>query len=591
MSDWWSLLDLACQAPQTGRQVARLPDGYCNHADFLEQVNGWQRAFDAQSVSSWALFLADPVVFAAALFGAWHAGKNVVLPGDDRPATLAALTSMGCGLAGDWPDGLQPATDDEAVAVRRPLDPAMATLTVFTSGSQGHAQAIDKKLSQLWSEVQALERAFASRLQRDGCAQPVVWATVSHQHIYGLLFLVLWPLAAGRAMGTQRLLYPEDMVQTLGTAPSVLVATPAHLKRLGAHLNWQDVRPALRAVFSSGGPLPFEVSCEAAGLLGCVPIEVFGSTETGGVAWRQPTQLDQAWQPFEDVHWRLDEGCLTINSPRLPDGAWWPTTDRAESVGQDSFRLLGRSDRIVKIEEKRVSLSAVERTLLSTPWVQDVRALVIPTLIGDRVGVVVVPTAGGHDRLIQGRHAFGQCLREALQASVDPVALPRRWRFVDMLPINAQGKTPESLLRDLFETTPSSVSAMPESPDITWLDRREDEALATLDIHAGLSVFQGHFPGASILPGVAQLDWTLGLGRDCFDLPAYFVRLEVLKFVSPVVPGTTLFVALQRKYKPTEPDLTVLQFRLYSQPSGADVVTEHASGRAVWRADEAGVHV
>lgn len=587
MPEWLALAELACCAADASRVVAWADGLALTHADFLAQVDRWQRAFQGSEGKSWAISLQDPFGFAAALFGAWHADKSVVLPGDDRPATLAALRDMGCGLAGDLPDGLQPAEAGQPALARRPLNLQEAALTVFTSGSQGQPQAIDKTLAPFWSEVEALEQAFGPFLGGDEHATPLTWATVSHQHIYGLLFLVLWPLAAGRPLARQRLQYPEDMIRALGRAPSVLVATPAHLKRLGEHLDWDAVRPTLRAVFSSGGPLPFEVSQEVERLTGRRPIEVLGSSETGGIAWRQAMQPGTPWQPFADVQWRMEGGCLAVHSPRLPGQGWWRTSDRIEPDGEGGFRLLGRQDRIVKIEEKRVSLTAVEQALLATPLVQEARAVVVSTPIGERVGAVLVPSGPGRDVLAQGRRVLSSSLKASLSASLEPMAQPRRWRFVETMPVNAQGKTPEGLLQDLFaqpgEAPASASNPMPEMPQVTWLAQGEDEALAVLDIQPGLSVFKGHFPIAPILPGVAQLDWALTLGRRCFSLPDEFVRLEVLKFVSPVVPGTQLNLSLQRKAKPKEPDLVSLQFRLYSQSPDAPEAVEHASGRAVWR--------
>ncbi len=470
----------------------------------------------------------------------------------------------------------------------------MARLQVYTSGSQGLPSVIDKRLDQLVSEIEALEAAFGPALACACGEEPTVWATVSHQHIYGLLFLVLWPLAAGRPLAKRRLLYPEDLAASLGPKPSVLVATPAHLKRLGDHIDWRAARQGLRAVFSSGGPLPFEVARSVGMSLGQAPIEVFGSSETGGIAWRQSASADEAWRVFADVQWQLDDsGCLSICSPRLPDAQWWVTSDRAEPVGLDGFRLLGRADRIVKIEEKRVSLTAIEQHLLTTPWVQEVRALVVETPIGDRVGVVAVPTPLGRAKLNGGRRGLSDLLRLALVDVIEAMALPRRWRFVEALPVNAQGKSPEALLRTFFVEQPSvdtAVPSCPEMPCVQWLERGETQALASLDIHAGLSVFDGHFDVTPILPGVAQLDWALALGRECFAMPDRFVRLEALKFVRPVEPGTTLMVALQ--FKPHLPDalLCSLTFKLYSLGGATAEPCDHASGRALWSYDIKGEH-
>ena len=66
------------------------------------------------------------------------------------------------------------------------------------------------------------------------------------------------------------------------------------------------------------------------------------------------------------------------------------------------------------------------------------------------------------------------------------------------------------------------------------------------------------------------------------------VRLEALKFVRPVSPGTALRVALQFKPQLADPKLCSLGFRLYSQ-EGADV-SEHASGRAIWSHEAGGPH-
>ena len=66
-------------------------------------------------------------------------------------------------------------------------------LVIHTSGSNGEPVAIPRRLAQLDAEVRALQQAFGA-----GLDEALVLGTVSHQHIYGLLFRVLWPLAAGR---------------------------------------------------------------------------------------------------------------------------------------------------------------------------------------------------------------------------------------------------------------------------------------------------------------------------------------------------------------------------------------------------------
>ena len=74
------------------------------------------------------------------------------------------------------------------------LDPEFVGLVLYTSGRTGVAQAITKKLGQLAREVATLERQFGQI-----AATAEILSTVSHQHIYGLLFRM--SVAAGSAGG------------------------------------------------------------------------------------------------------------------------------------------------------------------------------------------------------------------------------------------------------------------------------------------------------------------------------------------------------------------------------------------------------
>lgn len=59
--------------------------------------------------------------------------------------------------------------------------------------------------------------------------------------------------------------------------------------------------------------------------------------------------------------------------------------------------------------------------------------------------------------------------------------------------------------------------------------------------------FPGHFPGRPILPGVALLDRALLDAARHFGLDAAMLRVASTKFLSPVAPGETLTLVLQRK--------------------------------------------
>jgi acyl-coenzyme A synthetase/AMP-(fatty) acid ligase len=554
------LTDVALRSDKAHALVAQVGGASKNQADFQDDVRTWAKELASQPGQRWALYTDDAYEFATALLGAWQADKVVVLPGDAQAHTLERLRGQVDGLLGSMPGGLRPlsAAPNRDWRLRR-LDLKAHRLVVHTSGSSGEPLSIDKTLGQLEAEVRALESEFGAALRVPGLR---VHATVSHQHIYGLLFLVLWPLAAGRTFTSRRLDYPEAMLASMTDGPCALVCSPAHLRRLPSHLDWAPARRNLSAVFSSGGPLPPDASHQAWRVLGQSPIEVYGSSETGGIAWRQRAHHAELWVPFADVAINVIDGMLEVRSPKLPDDKPWLTSDLVELHADGRFELKGRTDRIVKIEEKRVSLSAMERTLLACAEVAEARVLVIQESDRQRLAVVVVPTPEGQSVLAsEGRRGLSERLRQALLMEVERVALPRRWRFVDALPTNAQSKVTDALLAALFTK---------QMPSPRWVEQGSASADAWLDISPDLAVFDGHFPQAPLLPGVAQLDWAIQWGRDCFGLHGGFLRVEVLKFQLAVRPGDLLHVMLS-----WDAARNTLGF-VYESAKG-----RHASGRVI----------
>jgi acyl-coenzyme A synthetase/AMP-(fatty) acid ligase len=122
--------------------------------------------------------------------------------------------------------------------------------------------------------------------------------------------------------------------------------------------------------------------------------------------------------------------------------------DRIARDDDGRFRLLGRLDRIVKIEEKRLSLPEMEEWLSRHPAIASVVLAAVPAGNRQVVGAVVVlhSTAGA------SRRAVIDHLRSHLAERFDRVLFPRKWRFVDHLPLNERGKLASSDVLALLET-------------------------------------------------------------------------------------------------------------------------------------------
>jgi acyl-coenzyme A synthetase/AMP-(fatty) acid ligase len=397
----------------------------------------------------WALNLEETFDFTAALLGCWAARKTpVVAPAPMLEGHAASLSFDGvieCANA---------ATAARERIVFAKLEPTKARiaeiaptaeLVLYTSGSTGTPKEISRQVHNLEAELAVLESLWGATL---GTAR--VFSTVSHRHVYGLLFSVLWPLLNRRPFATFRLEFPEQLADGGGSGQA-LVSSPALLKRIG-HL--RAGARAWRAVFSSGGLLPAEAAADATRVLGACPIEVLGSTETSGVAWRRQLEPDAtAFTALPRVETRAasTDDCLEVRSPFSGQSSWLRMGDQVRFTGGGRFELLGRGDHLAKIEDKRVSLAEIERYLLESPWIKDVAAVALDDGARQYVGIVAQLTADGATALAsRGRRSLSDALKTSLKSRIERVAVPRKFRYVEAVPVDAQGKRQRALLAQLF---------------------------------------------------------------------------------------------------------------------------------------------
>jgi len=527
--NWIKLEQLLLKA-QPERAVTAEPA--LNHAQLCDRALSLAAGLQAQGVQRIAVHLEDAADLAIALLGAWRAGISVLLPAD-----LQAQTRQRWSTEVDlW---LTDQTDDAHLSDYRhpplpahPLDLDRCQLSLCTSGSSGEPKRIDKTLRQLANEVEALEHLWGADL-----GEACIIGSVATQHIYGLLFRVLWPLCAGRSFVRKQLAFPEDLQRASREHPAFAwVASPALLKRMGDNLDWPALS-AVRRVFSSGGALPAEASQSLYERLQQWPTEILGSSETGGIAWRQGQDL---WQPFNGVELSQDsDGALLIASPYLPEGHIEHTADAARIAADGRFELLGRLDRIVKLEEKRISLPMLEHALMAHAWVAEARLGVVQENRASLGALLVLSERGMHALRNQGRRSLTQALRQHLSQHCETLALPRRWRLLRQLPLNAQGKLPQAEVEALL------LAPRPKAPQVLEQVEADGEWSLQLAVPPDLAYFSGHFPRAPVLPGVVQVEWAMSLGQQLMDLPAKFAGMEVLKFQQLVRPGDEIQLHLR----------------------------------------------
>mgnify|MGYP002640661561 CR=1 FL=1 len=389
----------------------------------------------------------DSYVFAVGFLALLHAGRLIVLPQNDQPKTLCSLKQKGFQLL---QDGVYESTGAEISCSKVPgvkspkiLDASVCELEFYTSGSTGAPKKICKKLDQLENEINILEDYWGD------ISQDVVVATVSHQHIYGMLFKVLWPLCSGRPFDTS-ILKTWGSLQPRLEKGCMIVSSPSHLSRFPEAFQVEDKQfPSI--VFSSGGPLSYSAAQKAVLHLGCLPMEIFGSTETGGIAYRQQNIDKTPWTPFKVVEVGQEEGALRVRSPYLSSENWYKTNDLISILINGQFILKGRNDRIVKVEGKRVSLLQIEIFFVNHSLVEDTSVLILEDERKSLACIVVLNENGESLRAKLGDFRFCRKLRDELSEWFELESLPRRWRFVKQVPENSQGKRVYEELCALFD--------------------------------------------------------------------------------------------------------------------------------------------
>ncbi|SAK83003.1 AMP-dependent synthetase/ligase [Caballeronia hypogeia] len=529
-----ALHDLLCAQRDGLTPVCRDDWAINTHAEFRARTAALAWWLNEQKARRVALCIDDPFDFACALFALLACGKEPVIPASSAPGYLDDLADAYDSILTDADVRALAATETlRPAASALPIDPH-APLTLYTSGSSGAPKPIHKTLEQFDAEVRTLEAEWGALV-----GDATMLASVPHRHIYGLLFRVLWPLAAGRAFDRALCAEPLQVQSRIGhCGATVMVSSPAQLVRWPSLAGFAELAPAPRVFFSSGGPLAADAARDYASVFGAAPVEIYGSTETGGIAWRRQNETD-AWRPVSGVDVRrADDGALEVRSPHLGHGGWHRTDDAIHLDDDGRFRLQGRLDRVIKLDGKRMSLPEMETRLAQHPFVAQACVVPLAGASRERVGAVVaLSDAGGAALRDLGRVALAKSLRRHLARYFDVVLLPRRWRFRIALPFDARGKLPVTAVAAAFGARAEGFELLSEAHD-------GDNLRYELRVPAALAHFSGHFPNLPILPGVVQVDWAIRLASEHVAGARDTASVDRLKFMAPVPPGAVLDLQL-----------------------------------------------
>lgn len=401
----------------------------------------------------------------------------------------------------------------------------MAEVVFMTSGSSGEPKKIVRSEERLQADARDLAKLFPEVW--DG--EPPVVASVPTDHLYGALWRVRVPQVARARVDERTALSLEDLTDAYSRLGKfVFITTPSFVEKLLTHPDVALLKDAFRAIVTSGGPMRGETARKAKALFGTTPLEIYGSTEVGSVAYRRQ-KTDDICTLVPTVSASLDEeGRLVVDSPYAEAGRF-VMSDAAEFIDNRRFRLLGRTDRRVKILENLVSLTSVEQVLERHPLIERARVEAVGEEV-PRLGALIVLNAEGRKALAEATHGeIGARLRRELKDVISAGEFPRRLRFVRELPVDDRGKTTSKLAKD-------ALAAWCKEPVVEAWQVSADALTAEFVFPPDCECFDGHFPTFKVLPGVAQLYFVRHFARQAFrDFPltCSYRRLKFQKLVLP----------------------------------------------------------
>lgn len=383
------------------------------------------------------IFTDDKSIIAAAVLAYLSGGPALVLPYsfsdivlDEVKATLGFSIAI-IDKSRKLPPGIEGIIPEElpgknTLKCKRDINDIF--LHLYTGGSTGSPKVWKKTLNNIFSEV--LYHIKQYNISEDDC----FLSTVPPQHIYGFLFSVLLPMLSRATVLDGIYTFPEEILNTLAkNCPSILVSVPIHYRALRD----RSISPGmLRIAFSSAGPLNVDDAGAFTGKTGVGIIEVFGSTETGGIATRCLAEGEQYLTSLEIVDWKIENDRLYVRSPFVSSDlnrdfeGFFKTGDCALFVDKNNFSLSGRADGVVKIAGKRVNFAEIQEKIKKTEGVSDAIVSSIPAEKGRELEIVAFYIGDIDEKE----------LRKNLMKNLEPYSMPRYIQRKDSFPMNSTGK-------------------------------------------------------------------------------------------------------------------------------------------------------
>jgi len=522
---------------------------YKTWGDFLDGTARLRRHIDAHDSKQWLLHCEDCWYFLLAFTALLQCKKEILLSANISPDYIAEI----CGSIENGPNApfltdsnipslLSAIAPGEQLLAQAPSIIADETsIVMYTSGSTGKPKAVQQRLTEFENDNRFILSQWGEEFLKR-----ILCSTVSQHHIYGLLFSILLPFTAGIPFRRTRIEFPEEL-EKFSDSKYMIITVPAFLKRAVEIERHSGLRLDSPWIFTSGGVLDPLIAKKTNEVFGFWPVEVYGSTETSGIAWRQSVN-GLEWTPFDNAQLsKNSDGCLVIRSPYIKDPAGFETADMAEMLEDGRFILKGRFDSVVKIEEKRVSLTEMESRILQSGLAKDVCVIALEDKRQYLAAAVVLNDKGKEQFAGLTKHDIHNYWKGYLARYFETIVIPKKWRYLESLPLNTQGKKIKDDIKLLFFYEQSGSTGFNSLNNVNVIEQNDNSVSLTFSIPDNHPYFDGHFPGYPILPAVAQVELVIRFAARHWGTAVALTEIRRVKFTNLIRPFAPLLLKLVKK--------------------------------------------
>ncbi len=391
-------------------------------------------------------------------------------------------------------------------------------VSLLTSGSSGTPKIIRNTLYNLTAEAQGI--IDSTNLEKDSC---IVATTTTCSHRYGFTYIILIPVLQDYIIYTDKLYYPDSV----NFKNCILISTPSFLDILKN--NNLEFPLAPKYVISAGAKLKTE-TFEYLEQFQPV-VDIYGATETGVSAYRKNSK-DKELTLLNDVKMiSVEDGTVVLTPYAIEKEV--KISDLIE-VNGNKITLKNRTDRLLKIQEKRISAQAIEEFLRQNEFVDDAYCF----KKDDKIACLCALSDSGRDYMLsKGLSELRKSLKQHSRKQFEIV--PQKWKFIDKLPVTKRGKTDTAFIEHLFNMNFSF-------PVILKREMSEKSAKFSLWLYPSSNFYNGHFPKYPVTPGVVQLYLASFIGSRVFGEELSDGQMKRIKFSNIIKAGEVVDLIFTR---------------------------------------------